>query len=377
LYARTFSVTPLSDRSGWLRWVDGVFPIFELVKQEQARRKEREDRARLNAASNPGAGAAGGKPKNMLQSAAAAMKASDLFAHKLAVHCARAGLPKHIARRDVPLGVLLNVFVEMEQESGAESVHLLSRELWLSSCSAGELYLKQLALTRSLSTMSVLGYILGLGDRHLGNIMISLARGDVLHIDWNVALERGLKLPIPEVIPFRLTGILINAGGLVMSQPQAHAGVFHATAMQTLHSVRSSQHVFSQLLSHTFVYHPLAEWQSLSAKPFLLLRKNADLRMRTMLLQQTTQQPPQLQQQQSQDGQTFEHRLVTSSAPPMREEKNKSVMAHRISSCKRPVASPTRISPFVVHFCLLFCVCVRVQACCVRREAHRTKVVRH
>jgi len=268
-----------------------------------------------------------GKPKGMLTAAQAATKASELFAHKLAMHCARAGLPKHIARRDVPLPVLLHVFAEMERESGTESAHLLARELWLSSPTSGELYLKQLSLTRSLSVMSVLGYLLGLGDRHLGNLMVSMTRGDVLHIDWNVSLERGLKLPIPEVVPFRMTSILENAGGLALSQPQAHGGLFHATAMQVLHTLRSGQHVFMQLLSHAFVYQALAEWQALNSKPFLLLRKNADLRMRALLMH--TQQ----QQGGKTDGQRAppEQRAVTSAAPPTREEKNK----HALSAMKR------------------------------------------
>jgi len=265
-------VVPLSDRSGMLRWIDGITAIYDIVKQAEARSKEQEERTRALKLQTT-AGHAEAVKKS---------KALDFFAHKLAQHCAAAGLPKHVSRRDVPLPLLLQVFAEKERESGSHSALLLARELWLSSVSAGEVYLKQQSLTRSLSTMSMLGYVLGLGDRHLGNMLVSLSRGDVLHIDWHVSLERGRKLPIPEVVPFRLTRILQEAGGYILAHPQAERGLFHATATQVLQSVRAEHHVLTQLLTHTLVYHPLAEWQPLSAKPLLLLRKNADTRARTL-----------------------------------------------------------------------------------------------
>ena len=53
--------------------------------------------------------------------------------------------------------------------------------------------------------MSIVGYILGLGDRHLDNILVDFSSGDVVHIDYNVCFDKGLRLKIPEIVPFRLT----------------------------------------------------------------------------------------------------------------------------------------------------------------------------
>lgn len=48
------------------------------------------------------------------------------------------------------------------------------------------------------------GYIIGLGDRHLDNILVKLASGDIVHIDYNVCFEKGKTLRVPEKVPFRM-----------------------------------------------------------------------------------------------------------------------------------------------------------------------------
>lgn len=47
------------------------------------------------------------------------------------------------------------------------------------------------AYARSTSVMSMVGYIIGLGDRHLDNVLIDLTTGEVVHIDYNVCFEKG------------------------------------------------------------------------------------------------------------------------------------------------------------------------------------------
>ncbi|KAI5280617.1 Serine/threonine-protein kinase tel1, partial [Ascosphaera aggregata] len=58
---------------------------------------------------------------------------------------------------------------------------------------------KRLAYTRSTAAISILGHILGLGDRHGHNILLDEQTGEVIHIDLGVAFEQGRVLPIPEV----------------------------------------------------------------------------------------------------------------------------------------------------------------------------------
>lgn len=44
---------------------------------------------------------------------------------------------------------------------------------------------------RSTAVMSMVGYIIGLGDRHLDNVLIDMTSGEVVHIDYNVCFEKG------------------------------------------------------------------------------------------------------------------------------------------------------------------------------------------
>ncbi|MCH82687.1 serine/threonine-protein kinase ATM-like, partial [Trifolium medium] len=65
-----------------------------------------------------------------------------------------------------------------------------------------EWFEKRLAYTRSVAASSMVGYIVGLGDRHSMNILIDQTTAEVVHIDLGVAFEQGLMLKTPERIIF-------------------------------------------------------------------------------------------------------------------------------------------------------------------------------
>ncbi|XP_016073692.1 PREDICTED: serine-protein kinase ATM isoform X2 [Miniopterus natalensis] len=73
---------------------------------------------------------------------------------------------------------------------------------------------KRLAYTRSVATSSIVGYILGLGDRHVQNILINEQSAELVHIDLGVAFEQGKILPTPETVPFRLTRDIVDGMGI-------------------------------------------------------------------------------------------------------------------------------------------------------------------
>eukprot|EP00980_Cylindrotheca_fusiformis_P012607 scaffold3084_cov144-Cylindrotheca_fusiformis.AAC.55 len=56
--------------------------------------------------------------------------------------------------------------------------------LWLKSTNSEEWLGRRTKYTRSLAVMSMVGYILGLGDRHPSNLMLDKLSGRVLHIDF-------------------------------------------------------------------------------------------------------------------------------------------------------------------------------------------------
>ncbi|VDN26550.1 unnamed protein product [Dibothriocephalus latus] len=67
--------------------------------------------------------------------------------------------------------------------------------------------------TTSLAVSSMLGFLVGLGDRHPHNLLLHPATGEVVHIDLGIAFDQGRLLPTPEVVPFRLTRDLVHALG--------------------------------------------------------------------------------------------------------------------------------------------------------------------
>ena len=59
----------------------------------------------------------------------------------------------------------------------------------------------------------MIGYIIGLGDRHLDNLLVEFGTGQVVHVDYNVCFEKGRSLRVPERVPFRLTQNIEHALG--------------------------------------------------------------------------------------------------------------------------------------------------------------------
>lgn len=47
------------------------------------------------------------------------------------------------------------------------------------------------AYAKSVATSSIVGYIVGLGDRHVQNILIDTQTAEVIHIDLGVAFDQG------------------------------------------------------------------------------------------------------------------------------------------------------------------------------------------
>jgi FKBP12-rapamycin complex-associated protein len=88
----------------------------------------------------------------------------------------------------------------------------LYRVLWLKSKSSESWLGRRTNYTRSLATMSMVGYILGLGDRHPSNLMLDRITGKIIHIDFGDCFEVAMhREKFPERVPFRLTRMLTFA----------------------------------------------------------------------------------------------------------------------------------------------------------------------
>ena len=68
----------------------------------------------------------------------------------------------------------------------------------------------RMSYTRSCAVNSMVGHILGIGDRHCLNILIHEETGEVVHIDFGFVFEQGKFQTTPETVPFRLTRNIVD-----------------------------------------------------------------------------------------------------------------------------------------------------------------------
>lgn len=149
-----------------------------------------------------------------------------------------------------------------------ESVHAqttgqdLAKVLWLRSKNS-EIWLdRRTNYVRSLAVMSMVGYILGLGDRHPRNLMLDRYSGKIIHIDFGDCFEVAmLREKCPEKVPFRLTRMLIAPMGVSGTE-----GNFRTTCESVMSVLRSNRESVMAVLE-AFVYDPLINWRLLRNNP--------------------------------------------------------------------------------------------------------------
>lgn len=135
---------------------------------------------------------------------------------------------------------------------------------------------KRLAYTRSVAASSMVGYVVGLGDRHAMNILIDQATAEVVHIDLGVAFEQGLMLKTPERVPFRLTRDIIDGMGVTGVE-----GVFRRCCEETLLVMRTNKEALLTIIE-VFIHDPLYKW-ALSPLKALQRQKEMDDDLETSL----------------------------------------------------------------------------------------------
>jgi PI-3-kinase-related kinase SMG-1 len=129
------------------------------------------------------------------------LRPSDMFYTKIIPALKEKGVTNVMSRKDWPPKVMEQVFKELQMETPrfACSTYfltidrtLISKELWGKSLSTLEWWQRTQMFNRSVAVMSVVGYIIGLGDRHLDNILLDTKRGEVVHIDYSILTSTSL-----------------------------------------------------------------------------------------------------------------------------------------------------------------------------------------
>ncbi|KAK9480797.1 armadillo-type protein [Lipomyces japonicus] len=131
----------------------------------------------------------------------------------------------------------------------------LYRVLWLKSRSSEAWLDRRTTYTRSLAVMSMVGYILGLGDRHPSNLMLDRYTGKVVHIDFGDCFEAAiLREKYPEKVPFRLTRMLTYA-----MEVSGIEGSFRITCENVMRVLRDNKESLMAILE-AFAHDPLINW---------------------------------------------------------------------------------------------------------------------
>lgn len=134
---------------------------------------------------------------------------------------------------------------------------------------------RRLAYTNSVATTSMIGYILGIGDRHISNILIDETTAELIHIDFGssiatnkinfpteknllihsgIAFEQARVLPTPEKVPFRLTRDVVAGFGV-----SGVDGVFRKSCEKTMDVLRQNKSTIVTILE-VLLYDPLHMW---------------------------------------------------------------------------------------------------------------------
>jgi serine/threonine-protein kinase ATR len=205
LYIKTYAVTPLNEECGTIEWVEGLKPMRDIIIKNYRQHNVQIDYTEI---------------RLLLNEASSTPSKVPIFTDKI-------------------LGKFQPVLHEWFVETFPEP------EAWFAA---------RLRYTRSCAVMSIVGHVLGLGDRHGENVLLEQGNGGTFHVDFNCLFDKGLTFEKPELVPFRLTHNMVDAMG-----PQGIEGPFRKAAELTYSLLRQHEDTLITILE-TFVHDPTADF---------------------------------------------------------------------------------------------------------------------
>lgn len=212
LYLRTFSVIPLTEDCGIIEWVPHTIGFRQIIQQLYTEAGLYNPKTSTNDIKQLYENYKGRNPASWM---------------------------KEIVSRHPP--VFHRWFLERWKEPAA----------WFAA---------RTAFSHTAAVWSMVGHVVGLGDRHGENILFDSTTGDAVHVDFSCLFDKGLELELPERVPFRLTQNLVDGLGV-----GGYEGVFMRVCEITLTVLRSHREALMSVLE-TFVHDPLVEWTKSSSR---------------------------------------------------------------------------------------------------------------
>lgn len=225
----TYQVVPLTLSLGLVEWVDDAVPLQDFVDSAVAKDTLQSAEKEQAKACNEFLSKGGRKDAN---------RCEVLYSHTsdFVIKC-------HLRLRSV-----------FPQDLLRQSLMQLSASL--------ESYLSlRNSFLVSHAVLCVSHYILGIGDRHLKNFMVAKKTGKLVGIDFGHCFGSATQfLPIPELMPFRMTHQLQR-----LMEPLGMANVSKPIMIHALNALRAKPEILLNTMD-VFIKEPTVDWLTFANK---------------------------------------------------------------------------------------------------------------
>ncbi|CAF3679511.1 unnamed protein product [Rotaria sp. Silwood1] len=246
---QTYKVIPMSTKLGMIEWLDNTRPLKELIEtnytqaehdiisQGQHPRKLYQDYV-----------------TNVFQKAKPTAKSTSntIMYAELFINLTKTQVQDEFNKIQsiIPSDLLRRAYYKMANSH--EGFYTLRRQF-----------------ITSYAVLCTSHYILGIGDRHQSNFLIDITSGQVIGIDFGSAFNAAtIHLPVPELIPIRLTRQLIQ-----LMSPIGTNGLFRATMIHTMNALRENSDLLLSTMD-VFIKEPLMEWMEHALKTSKQISQN-------------------------------------------------------------------------------------------------------
>jgi DNA-dependent protein kinase catalytic subunit len=245
LQLQTYQVVPMSTKVGMIQWITNTRPLKEIIEEEYAKWFASTTKSAPEITS-------------ILKIPAAVLR--DSFLKSFASKAKRKG-QSDLYYATFEHATRLQVENQTQQEHSTFPGDLLKRAIQTLSSSPENFLAVRNKFAKSLAVFNISSYILGIGDRHLENFLLNLEDGNLVGIDFGHAFGTATQfLPIPELIPFRLTRQLTE-----FLQPLDADGLLKHNMIHTMSALRENQDILLNTMD-VFIKDPLLDWEKLARR---------------------------------------------------------------------------------------------------------------
>nr|XP_033326810.1 DNA-dependent protein kinase catalytic subunit-like [Megalopta genalis] len=217
----TYQVIPLSKAVGLIQWIDNTRSLQEFIHFTLSAEEEKRCEA------------IGGHYEEWIRSAAPSKKQVERYKEATVKYSAA----KVIAK--------MNEFISKTNWDNL-------RKTFTIVCPSVESFVvMRRNFVTTFATICIAHWILGIGDRHLGNLLIAVESGRCLGIDFGLAFDAGVDLRIPELMPFRLTNQILG-----LLRPFTEKDLLRSVMVHTLKALRNQAGPILSCMD-VFVHEPL------------------------------------------------------------------------------------------------------------------------